>query len=465
MNWKQWYETLRQTPADTWDASAWMAHLDAPSGFEREEAIRALARLRAPEALPGLLKRLNDWVPQVRVAAQDAIHVYLDDALLAAWPAALPEMVHLLRGRRSDPWPMLSAIGNFFAQSDRVRALVADPSAIAALDPLVARWVSALEWNAADNATRQTMLSPRVDGADIVEARWAVGHVDSLDGPATRTALWLKALDSPHGLIRSHALRRLCESAPDVGAAMAIRFALDASPGVRAVALAQLRKSGGIEVVSDLALTHLHDPSRAPRGAGPAFQFMASIDHAGTTARAEQLMTHTGLQGPRAALRAIALQHLIGFSKGAEQEVWLLRALQDPSTAVQRVAVAAVESGSDAPAPEVLWSVMLGHGTSSAFQRGLRIQQHWGIWTQLDALLKLLRSVPTCVTPDTVVEALERWMDTTRRGIAPPAEPEASVLRAAWSACENAMPSILRRRMDFELGCIGLLPLPSRKNA
>lgn len=465
MNWKQWYETLRQTPADTWDASAWMAHLDAPSGFEREEAIRALTRLRAPEALPGLLKRLNDWVPQVRVAAQDAIHVYLDDALLAAWPAALPEMVHLLRGRRSDPWPMLSAIGNFFAQSDRVRALVADPSAIPALDPLVARWVFGIKWNVSDDAVRQTMLLPGMDGADILEALWAVGQTGKLASLAARTALWLKACGSPHGLVRAQALAQLCDSVPDVGAATAQRLALDRNAGVRSVALAQMRKTGGIELTMDLALTQLHWPSRAPRGAVPAFQFLASVDHAGAAAQAEQLMARAGEDRPGAALRALALRQLIASSNDDARDAWLLHALRDPSSRVQRVAVSAIEDGASAPRPDQLWPLMLGHGTSGAFQRGLRIQQHWGIWTQLDALLKLLRSVPTGATPDSVLEALERWMDTTRRGVAPPAEPEASVLRAAWSACENAMPSILRRRMDFELGCIGLLPLPSRKNA
>jgi len=460
MNWKHWYQTLRERPADTWDASAWMTHLDAPSGFEREEATRALMRLRAPEALPGLMKRLNDWVPQVRAAAREAIHVYLDDALLAAWPAALPGVAHLLRARRADHGPMLSAIGDFLSQPHRVRVLLAHRQAAAMREPLVLRWLTTLEWNAADTATRQVMLSLRVDGADIVEALWAVRNIDSLDGPATRTALWLKSLDSPHGLVRAHALRRLCDAASDAGAAMAIRFALDGNPGVRAVALAQLRKSGGTEVVSDLALTQLQDPSRAPRGAVPAFHFMAAIDHDGTIARAEQLMSRIGADRPRAALRAIALQHLIGFAKGAAKDAWLLRALQDPSTSVQRVAVAAVENGADAPAPEVLWSVMLRHGTPSAFQRGLRIQRHWGIWVQFAALLKLLGTIPPGVDHERLPLALERWMDLTRRGVMPPPEPQASELRSLWAANADAMPRRLRRRMDFELSGIGLLPAP-----
>ena len=43
------------------------------SGYEREAAVRALAKRGNVAALPALLERANDWVPQVRAAAAEAI--------------------------------------------------------------------------------------------------------------------------------------------------------------------------------------------------------------------------------------------------------------------------------------------------------------------------------------------------------------------------------------------------------
>ena len=48
------------------------ASLDA-NGFVREDAVKRLAKVATGEELPYLLLRLNDWVPQVRDAAREAV--------------------------------------------------------------------------------------------------------------------------------------------------------------------------------------------------------------------------------------------------------------------------------------------------------------------------------------------------------------------------------------------------------
>ncbi len=47
--------------------------LEHPNGFKRENAIRRIGMLQDPIAIPNLLIRVNDWVPQVRDAAKEAI--------------------------------------------------------------------------------------------------------------------------------------------------------------------------------------------------------------------------------------------------------------------------------------------------------------------------------------------------------------------------------------------------------
>jgi HEAT repeat protein len=52
--------------ADSWD------------GYERERAVRRLGLIGDSNALPMLIKRANDWVPQVRDASYKALVNLLD---------------------------------------------------------------------------------------------------------------------------------------------------------------------------------------------------------------------------------------------------------------------------------------------------------------------------------------------------------------------------------------------------
>jgi hypothetical protein len=59
------------------------------SGFDREEAVQQLGRMGDGLALPVLLERANDWVPQVRVAAHAAIDAFLRDDAATHGPRRL----------------------------------------------------------------------------------------------------------------------------------------------------------------------------------------------------------------------------------------------------------------------------------------------------------------------------------------------------------------------------------------
>src|ERR1041385_4525609 len=72
------------------------------SGFKRENAVRRLGMLGNPLALPYLIERANDWVPQVRAAARDALSKLLTAENAEAYVTALPELMHLQTCLRDD---------------------------------------------------------------------------------------------------------------------------------------------------------------------------------------------------------------------------------------------------------------------------------------------------------------------------------------------------------------------------
>src|ERR1700741_4148225 len=65
------------------------------NGFKRENAVRRLGMLGNPMAIPSLIVRANDWVPQVRAAARDALSKLLRAGNGEAFVASLPAIMHL----------------------------------------------------------------------------------------------------------------------------------------------------------------------------------------------------------------------------------------------------------------------------------------------------------------------------------------------------------------------------------
>jgi hypothetical protein len=72
------------------------------SGWVREAALGRLAPHHAETVLPFALLRLNDWVPEVRRAAERALQGLLLPHLGKAWLHALPLFEHLARCHRVD---------------------------------------------------------------------------------------------------------------------------------------------------------------------------------------------------------------------------------------------------------------------------------------------------------------------------------------------------------------------------
>jgi len=453
MNWKDWFSGDRP-PAST--AEAWLPMLDARSGHSRQEAVEALGKLRAPAALPGLLARVNDWVPQVRRVAGIAVRGFLTDDRLEAWPAALQALADVLRGRRADHGPLLATIADFLVAPDRLRRLA---DVRGTLPPVVGRWLDTVEWRAASPVERPALLSGRLCSADIVTARWALERIEDLPGGPARSALWLAACDSPTGPVRAHALRRLCDTTPELGTATAQRLALDPRGGVRDVALAFLRRSGGTDAVRVVAESQLQAQALvgAPHGGVPAFAFLAAVDPASTPVRAERLLALAGDVGPKAPLRAVALDHLIRASTDDRQQHWLRCALGDASPRVQRVAAESVGRGVPGLSPAELWPLVMAHGHVVALRRGLTMSRSWGLWTQFGELLDLTRQPLPEGGADALLHAIERWEVSTRLGVSAPGEPQAGRLREQWRDASPVLPPALRARLSFALSTCGLL--------
>ncbi|PJK08956.1 hypothetical protein CO608_07940 [Lysobacteraceae bacterium NML08-0793] len=93
-----------QPPATAGDDSALILRdLMSPDGYARERALHQLApaQVNGP-VLSAVLLRLNDWVPQVRQAAQEVLRQLSAGLGFEQLQAVLPALQALERGRRAD---------------------------------------------------------------------------------------------------------------------------------------------------------------------------------------------------------------------------------------------------------------------------------------------------------------------------------------------------------------------------
>ena len=165
------------------DIDILIAQSDSWDGYVREQAVRALGRLRDGRAFPPLLIRVNDWVPEVRAAARLALENYLIPEHAAAWVGCLPVVYHLKHCRRDDH-------GAFIA---RVEALLAQPAC----------------WQ---------MLLEGLDSADVRVSRHAFNLVERYD-LKPRSQLLDYALQTHDVVIKRYA-EQYVRNAPEIDRAL-----------------------------------------------------------------------------------------------------------------------------------------------------------------------------------------------------------------------------------------------------
>lgn len=110
-------------------------------GYKRENAIRRLGVLGNPIALPEVLERINDWVPQVRDAAKFALRRLATSPNAMAYVECLPTL-YRLRGRwRDNHAETISFVEMYLCSPENSAAVI---SGTASKDKAVSRYSALL---------------------------------------------------------------------------------------------------------------------------------------------------------------------------------------------------------------------------------------------------------------------------------------------------------------------------------
>jgi hypothetical protein len=387
----------------------------SPDGYKREAAVRALDGCSAEGALPFLLLRVNDWVPQVREAARHAVGARLVPDQAAGFVACLSLVERLAKAQRVAHGPLVTSIERLVAGT---QALAAGFRAVDRRDRRAAVSVAVRRNHALLLEHAERLLSDH-DPA----VRWLAAHFlchDASDASFDRFRARL--LRDRAARIRYETLDAVARRRPSAArdALEAARF--DASGAVRELAWFHLRRD---------------DPHRPllreyvdalPTLRGPALiAAVASIGELGRSQEAAVLVPFAGAVATgtrKVAIRAIArldaADHAGLFHEALESEV----------TGVSRAGADAL-----AAAPELIDQARVG----ALLQRGrpwhhrrnaFRVLLQTGKWDRIYWALEgtHLRAAHTRLLAWNVVK---RWLAGFNRSFAVPTGAQLDRIEAA----------------------------------
>lgn len=210
------------------------------SGYVREAALARCVALHSWENLPDMVERLNDWVPQVRAAAQIALKALLTPTTVPQMLKALPPVRALLRKSRVDHSAWIADFGRSMIAANAAAVI----DGVHDHDTQVRR--ACFELLAQQHIFDATALIERIlrSRIDNVLASRALELCATLP-VAQRIALYELALASPYATVRAEALRAMLAGEPSLEKDNLARAGmLDTKTHARAVASQYLSQRG-----------------------------------------------------------------------------------------------------------------------------------------------------------------------------------------------------------------------------
>lgn len=412
------------------------------NGFKRENAVRRLGMLGNPIAIPYLIVRVNDWVPQVRAAARDALSRLLRVGNGEAFVAALPAIVHLQTCTREDHTELMRAVQDFLVREENVHHLVA---ALHNPDSKVARLATQLLVEQG-RMPATVLVETGLAHKDVVVRSIVINLLAGLDGTAF-TAAVANALRDPFMPVRREAFQQLL--ARDIGAGLRVarEMLFDRSASIREIAVRRLLDAGEpVERIYTSALTEDGGRVAVITCVLWGWAFMNSQSR---SMQAQQLLYSPFASVRRAALQAIA--KLLGRDAGSCVEA----ALADASPAVSKEAARLLTRADHRPGAALLVSIARQSGLPHVAVSCCRVARHGTKWDWLKFILNAYGAVDTTVDRETFSEEIEAWERRFNCCNAQPDRDSIMEIVTSLRACEAKLSTKQLRLLTFTLKAYG----------
>lgn len=413
-------------------------------GYKRENAVRRLGVLGNPVAIPYLLVRENDWVPQVRNAAREALQRLLKSENAHAFILSLPALHHLQRCGRADHDGLIASVNQFFLQPENVTHIRA---AVRNDNPYIAR--IAVRFCMENSLTdKPTLVSECLSHRDVVVRSLASNLLRDLTGEVLESMLQ-KAIRDPFMPVRREAFQIYLRSFPETGRRIARQMLFDRHSSIREIAIAQLVKSGlDVErIFSDV----LSSSGRSPLELRCAILGAATLRAQSLIPSIRRFSSHRLPSLRKASLQAMA--------RLAEEEVrpYLLAGMTDESPSVAKESMSLLSKATRKPTLSELVGVLGDASVGHTLEVCLGSARTLNKWDRLIFILGLCKRLSDGrVTLERLDSELKRWDREFNRSSSQPTNEQRANIKELYQRYCQALSEARRRSLEFTIRGFGV---------
>jgi len=344
------------------------------NGYKRETAVRRLGMFGNPLALPKLLIRANDWVPQVRVAARNAILRLAVPINAKAFVQCLPELYHLRNCGRDNHDELIRQIESFLLAKNNATHLI---QGINHKNPFVVRRCVELVIKKRLLRTSE-FVNTCLKHSDLI-VRVKVSYLlRKLEGPEQDSALAI-ALKDRFMPIRREAFQLILKK--EENHTLAKKFLFDHHSSLREIAIIYL-KQAKINVKSIYQISLKSEQLFVLRSAIWGLAELQSVENI------PQL--NPFLQNPHPSVRKYAVNALARLD-GSNAKNILVTGLLDDSSSVCKEAARLVKKHYISFTVNDLFKIVNGSQSLHTWIACVTISKQINKWDRLIFLLHLLR--------------------------------------------------------------------------
>lgn len=412
-------------------------------GFKRENAVRRLGMLGNPVAIPALIVRVNDWVPQVREAAKEALIKLMTPKNAKAFAESLPDLFHLKTCGRENHARFVADILEYLLIEDNAESI---RGVAFSTEPKVARIAVKLCFDRS-LLRRDELVAKCLPHADVLVRSFAAGYLREFSGTTLDALLEIAILD-PFMPIRREAFQIYLRSRPEQGEVIARAFLFDRHASIRELAITHQVRSGA-DVRSIYASVIWNGSQSISR------RKISILGLAYLGVKEDIPLISQQLANKSPGIRKAAIQAL-GKLMGDEAKSLLMTALDDPSPSVAKEASRLITKLKLRYDSNEMIDVVNLHGRFHTLVLAARAMKMSNKWERLIFLLRAfnLRLNQNACEKDVIQSELVKWDIEFNRSSSQPSQLQIQRIQHEYAACSYRLDEGRKRAIAFTLSGI-----------
>lgn len=420
--------------------------LEHPNGYKRENAIRRIGMLEEPIAIPYLLIRVNDWVPQVRDAAKEAILRIRTSENATAFVNCLPNLFHLELCGREDHSEFIAKITNYLTQPENKQALI---EALHSEKPKVARCAAKLAFNNHPDE-KETIAIKCLKHSDVVVRDIAASNFRYISS-ANLPTIFEIALHDPYMPVRREAFQIYLRNYPTEKPKIAQDFLFDRHVSMREIAIKALQGAG-----TDVKYIYVKVLSNREASILRTRCSISGLAYLQAQEETQRIMSY--LHDTTPSIRKSVAQALEKLHGDKYKETYV-RLLNDESPSVAKEAIRLIQKLKIAFKSNELSKIIEPMKYPHTFELSLRAMRLSNKWERLIFLLNKVCDV-TARDPkknEALLSELKKWDYDFNRSYVQPTDQQAKAIKVEFDNCPSSLDRDVQNSIKFTLGTMKII--------